>query len=163
MRGLADAADVSGRIYFTGGVSALLMKWRNSTIDIDLKMVPERDALFRALPELKERLEMNIELAAPDNFIPMIDGWEERSPLVGAEGLLSFHHYDFYSQALAKIERGHSRDISDVNAMIGLGLVNPEAAMEYFRQIEPRLFRYPAIDPPSFRMAVEAVFQRQAR
>ncbi|MEO5589276.1 MAG: hypothetical protein ABIS03_06800 [Gemmatimonadaceae bacterium] len=45
-------------------------EWRDSTIDIDLKMVPERDALFRALPELKERLEMNIELAAPDRGIP---------------------------------------------------------------------------------------------
>ncbi len=163
MRGLSAAAVSSGRVYFTGGVSALLMQWRASTIDIDVKLVPEHDALFRALADLKERLEMNIELAAPDQFIPAIDGWEQRSPLIGVEGHLSFHHYDFYSQALAKIERGHARDIDDVNAMIRIGLVEPVKAMEYFRQIEPGLFRYPAIDPPSFLRAVEVALQRSVR
>lgn len=53
------------------------MKWRDSTIDIDVKMVPEQDSLFRALPALKEKLEMNIELAAPDQFIPAMDGRNE--------------------------------------------------------------------------------------
>ena len=159
MRGLSAAAVSDGCVYFAGGVSALLMRWRETTIDIDIKMVPEHDALFRALPDLKERLEMNIELAAPDQFIPSLDGWEERSPLIGVEGRLSFHHYDFYSQALAKIERGHTRDIEDVKAMIRLGLVEPQQAMEFFRQIEARLFRYPAIDPPSFRQAVESVLE----
>ncbi len=158
MRGAGAAADSAGRVYFTGGASALLMGWRDSTIDIDLKMVPEQDAIFRA-PELKERLEMNIELASPDQFIPAIDGWEERSPFIGVEGSLSFHHYDFHSQALSKIERGHARDLDDVNAMMDMGLVHPSRAMDYFREIEPRLFRYPAIDPPSFRRAVEAIMQ----
>lgn len=161
MRGLAAAAVSDVSVYFTGGVSAVLMQWRQTTIDIDLKFVPEHDAIFRALPEMKERLEVNIELAAPDHFIPAIDGWAERSLLIGVEGRLTFYHYDFYSQALAKIERGHARDMEDVNAMIRLGLVEPVQAMEYFRQIEPRLFRYPAIDPPSFRRAVEAVLQKR--
>ena len=157
MRSLGAAAESAGRVYFTGGASALLMRWRDSTIDIDLKLVPEQDALFRALPALKERLEMNIELAAPDQFIPAIDGWEERSPAIGVHGKLSFHHYDFYSQALAKIERRHVRDVEDVRAMFNLGLVEPARVIEYFRQIEPKLFRYPAIDPPSFRRAVESI------
>ena len=157
MRGLGKAASSPGRVYFTGGASALLMKWRDSTIDVDLKMVPEQDSIFRALAELKERLEMNIELAAPDQFIPAIDGWEDRSLFIGIEGPLSFHHYDFYAQALSKIERGHARDMKDVNAMIELGLVQTELALEYFFQIEAELFRYPAIDPPSFRRAVESI------
>ena len=95
MRGLAAEAEADGRVYLTGGVSALLMRWREATIDIDVKFVPDHDALFRALPQLKERLAMNIELAAPDQFIPAIDGWEDRSALIGVEGRLSFHHYDF--------------------------------------------------------------------
>lgn len=162
MRGLSAAAVADGRVYFTGGVSALLMRWRESTIDIDVKLVPEHDALFRALPELKEKLEMNIELAAPDQFIPAIDGWEKRSPLISVEGHLSFHHYDFYSQALAKVERGHARDIDDVNAMIALGLIDPRMAKEYFARIEPELFRYPAVDPPSFRREVERVMSKDS-
>lgn len=157
MRLLAGRAATEGRVYFTGGVSALLMKWRTATIDIDIKMVPEQDALFRALPELKESLEINVELAAPDQFIPPLPGWEERSPLISREGRLSFHHYDFYSQALAKIERGHSRDVKDVNAMLDLGLIDRQGTLDYFCQIEPLLYRYPAIDPASFRRAVEAI------
>lgn len=160
MRLLADHAVGEGRVYFTGGVTALLMKWRATTVDIDIKMVPEQDALFRVIPAIKESLEMNVELAAPDQFIPALPFWEERSPLITRQGRLSFHHYDFYSQALAKIERGHLRDTADVAAMLDLNLIEPRRTLDYFSQIEPYLYRYPAIDPPSFRLAVEAIMQR---
>lgn len=157
MRAFGASAAEEGRVYFTGGVSALLMKWRATTVDIDIKMVPEQDSMYRSLPSLKESLEMNIELAAPDQFIPALDGWQDRSQFIAREQLISFHHYDFYSQALAKIERGHSRDITDVDAMIELGLVERGKCVEHFDRIEPLLFRFPAIDPPSFRRAVERV------
>ncbi len=163
MRVLGASAASPGRIYFTGGVSALLMQWRATTVDIDIKMVPDQDSLFRALPSLKESLEMNIELAAPDQFIPALDGWQDRSVFIVQEGRLSFHHYDFYSQALAKIERGHDRDLGDVNAMLDLGLVERAKCIEYFDRIEPELYRFPAIDPPSFRQAVERVMQSDSR
>lgn len=159
MEHLARHASSDGRVYFTGGVTALLMEWRSSTIDIDIKMVPEQDALFRALPALKESLEINVELAAPDQFIPALPGWEERSVLISRIGRLSFYHYDFYAQALAKIERGHSQDISDVAAMLDRKLIDPRRMLDYFREIEPELYRYPAIDPGTFRRAVEATLR----
>jgi hypothetical protein len=56
-----------------------------------------------------------------------------------------FHHYDFYSQCLAKIERGHRKDLVDVDSMLG-GLVEPRRLAALFEQIEPDLYRYPAID-----------------
>jgi uncharacterized nucleotidyltransferase DUF6036 len=161
MAGLAEQATSDGRVYFTGGVTALLMKWRSTTIDIDIKMVPEQDALFRALPMLKEALEINVELAAPDQFIPALPEWEERSQLISKVGLLSFFHYDFYSQALAKIERGHSRDVTDVAAMFERGLIEPQRLLDYFAKIEPALYRYPAIDPRAFRRAVETIVHDQ--
>ena len=67
-------------------------------------------------------------------------------------------HFDLYAQALAKVERGHRQDLADVREMIARGLVDPRSALEYFARIEPDLFRFPAIDPPSFRRAVEEVF-----
>ena len=72
---------------------------------------------------------------------------------------LSFYHYDLYSQALAKIERGHAQDRLDVMAMRDEGLVQPERLRELFAAIEPEMYRYPAIDPRSFRAAVDAVTQ----
>ena len=35
------------------------------------------------------------------------------------------------------------------------GLIRLPELLQCFQEIEPRLYRYPAIDPPSFRRAVE--------
>jgi hypothetical protein len=84
-------------------------------------------------------------------------GWEDRSPFIAQEGTVTFRHYDLYAQALAKIERGHETDRMDVAALIERGLVERGRLREYFDAIEPELFRFPAIDPPSFRRAVELI------
>jgi hypothetical protein len=154
----APATEV--RIYFAGGASALLMGWRASTIDVDVAIVPEADDVFRAIPGIKEALDINIELASPGDFIPLPPGWEERSLLIERRGSIGFYHFDFYSQALAKVERGHAQDEADVRAMIGAGLVEPQRAREMFDAIEPGLYRFPAIDPGTFRRAVERAFWR---
>jgi hypothetical protein len=155
MRVLAREARTPARVYLTGGASAVLLEWRATTIDVDLEIRPESDQLLRAIPKLKEDLEINVELASPGHFIPELPGWEERSPLIAREGVLSFHHYDFYAQALAKIERGHARDVVDVREMHARRLIEPARLMEFFAAIEPQLYRYPAIDPRTFRQAVE--------
>jgi len=46
------------RVYLTGGSTAVLIGWRDSTLDIDLRFEPELDEVFRALPELKEQLQI---------------------------------------------------------------------------------------------------------
>ena len=111
---------------------------------------------MRALPELKERLGINIELASPPDFIPELPGWRERSPLLFTEGNVSVHHFDPYSQALSKIERGFTHDLADLDAMIERGLVDPAGLRSLYAQIEQDLYRYPAIDPAAFRRKLEA-------
>jgi len=155
MKALGRAGRATARIYFVGGVSAVLLGWRESTIDIDLKLVPEAGEILKALPDVKERLQVNVELASPDDFIPPLPGWEERSGFIGRQGGIDFFHYDFYAQALAKIERGHSTDLLDVRQMLESGLVEPARLLEYFSRIEDQLYKYPAIDAKSFRRAVE--------
>ena len=155
MRAIGAAATEDTRIYFTGGATAVLHGWRASTIDVDIRIVPEQDAIFRAIPRLKEELQLNVELASPDHFIPVKAGWEDRSPFAGREGRVSFHHFDLYAQALSKIERGHAQDTSDVREMFQRGLIERKTLLDYFAAIEPGLFRYPAIDPAAFRRAVE--------
>ena len=155
LRELGRASDAEARVYLTGGATAVLYDWRSSTADVDLKIVPERDAILRAIPRLKEEMEVNVELASPDDFIPELPGWQERSPFIEQEGPLSCHHYDLYAQALAKIERGHQTDLLDVKEMFARGLIEPAELRRLFLVIEPRLYRYPAVDPGSFRRAVE--------
>jgi hypothetical protein len=150
-RRLGRVASVPTRIYLTGGATAVLERWRGSTVDVDLRLEPDLDALLRELPALKEDLGVNIELASPPDFIPELAGWRDRSPFVFREGNVDIHHFDFYSQALSKIERGFSQDLADVRHMLASGLVEPTRLQRFFDAIEPELFRYPAIDPAAFR------------
>jgi hypothetical protein len=150
MRALAREAIEEGRVYLTGGATAVLQGWRESTLDVDIKIMPEDDRLLRAIPALKEALQINVELASPGDFIPELPGWQDRSRFIAREGKLSFHHYDFYAQALSKIERDHDLDRRDVRAMIEHGLVEPAKLLALFREIEPELYRYPAINPARF-------------
>lgn len=158
MHDLGQAVSVDGRVYLTGGATAVLHGWRETTIDVDIKLIPDRDEILREIPRLKESLNLNVELAAPSDFIPLPSGWEDRSPLIRQEGKLFFHHFDPVAQALSKIERGHEQDIHDIKEMIAAGLVNPAEALVQFDAIEPELYRFPAIDPASFRKAVEELF-----
>jgi hypothetical protein len=161
MKSIGRGEKGKTRVYFVGGATAVLLGWRETTIDIDLKMVPQLDQILRKLPQLKEDLQLNIELASPDDFVPALPGWEERSTYIGREGGIEFFHYDFYGQALAKIERGHTTDLKDVREMIERGLVEPARLLELFSRVEDKLYKYPAIDAKSLRQAVEQFTKKQ--
>jgi hypothetical protein len=153
-RRLGRVAAAPTRIYLTGGATAVLEGWRGSTVDVDMRLEPDLDGLLRELPALKNDLGVNIELASPPDFIPELPGWRDRSPFVFREGNVDIHHFDFYSQALSKIERGFSQDLDDVTHMLRSGLVEPARLWELYEAIEPALYRYPAIDPAAFRRKV---------
>ncbi|MDO8545175.1 MAG: hypothetical protein Q7S40_32445 [Opitutaceae bacterium] len=157
MAALGERVRGPARIYVTGGGTAVLEGWREMTIDLDVKAVPEPPGFFEAIAELKETVDLNVELAAPDDFIPAVPGWPERSRYIGRWGTLEFYHYDPYSQALSKIERGHARDLTDVDAMIERGLVHRQELWQHFQSIELALIRYPGVSPAAFRAAVLAV------
>jgi hypothetical protein len=76
---------------------------------------------------------------------------------IGRHRMLSFFHYDFYSQALAKIERAHPRDRHDVGHMLESGLVVPERLNELFAAVEAQLIRYPAVEPDILGKRVAAI------
>jgi hypothetical protein len=153
-RALARVTRHETTIYLTGGATAVLEGWRASTVDVDLRLEPESDELLRRISTVKDELGVNVELASPPDFIPELPGWRERSPFVLQEGSIVVRHFDPYSQALSKIERGFAQDLEDVASMMRDGLIEPDRARELFAEIEPELFRYPAIDAPAFRAKV---------
>ena len=161
MQEFAAAAKGPGKVYFTGGATALLLGFRDQTIDIDLKLDPEPAGAFEAIAELKNRLDLNIELASPDDFIPAGPAWREGSRHIATVGKVEFFHYDFALQALAKIERGHAHDLADVAKFIAGGYVTPEELKSRFEQIEPGLLRYPALDPVAFKRKVESLLRKK--
>jgi hypothetical protein len=163
MRGLTDAAKVrtfmealgrrsrsAGAVYLTGGATAVLHGWRPTTIDIDLKMDPEPEGAFEAIAALKDDLDVNVELAAPDQFVPPVPGWRDRSLFIARYGQVDFLHYDPITQALSKLERGDARDLDDVTAMVAHGLLETEDLSRRFEEIRDSLVRYPALDARAF-------------
>jgi len=161
MEAFGRAASGTVRVYLVGGTTAVLLGWRSTTIDVDFVMRPEDEGILRAVPQIKESLEINLELASPLDFLPVPAGWEERSLFVTQLERVGFYHFDLYAQALAKVERGHRHDLDDVREMIARGLVDSQRAREYFAKVEPELYRYPAIDPPRFRHAVFEAFANE--
>src|SRR5437762_2689747 len=155
MQELAKAAKSPGKVYFTGGATALLLGFREQTIDIDLKLDPEPEGVFEAIAELKNRLNLNVELAAPDDFIPAANDWREKSRHIASIGAVEFFHYDFSLQALAKLERGHAQDLEDVSNLVRQSHVTADELRKRFAQIEPKLLRYPAVDAQGFKRKVE--------
>lgn len=160
VRELARTATEDTTLYLTGGATAVLHGWRESTVDIDLRLEPDSDELLRRMATVKDDLQVNVELASPPDFIPELPGWRERSPFAFSEGRITVRHFDPYSQALSKISRDFELDRADVKAMIEQGLVDPQRLEELFRAIEPELFRYPSIDPGDFRAKVERTLRR---
>ena len=136
-----------GTVYLTGGATALLSGWRSATVDLDLKLDPEPEGAFAAIARIKEDLQVNVELASPDDFLPQLESWREHSPLVDRFGLVEVRHYDLRAQALAKLSRGFERDVADVHAMLERRLVSCAALRAALEQMRPRLERFPRVSP----------------
>lgn len=151
---LGGRARGPGRIYLAGGATALLEGWRSSTVDVDLKLDPEPEGIFEAIAHLKDELEVNIELASPDQFLPPLPGWKERCRFIARHGEVEFFHYDLRSQALAKLARAHDRDLADVQAMLDRGLVTRDEIRLGLEEIRDQLIRRPALDADAFERRV---------
>ena len=140
----------------------MLIGGRDRTVDIDCKFDPEPQGIYEALSQAKEELNINIELASPDHFIPPLPDWAKRSRFIGKYGKLDVYHYDFYSQALAKIERGLQRDLEDVENMVQHGLIERRKVGEFFQKIVGHLMKYPGIDQEAFSKKVERFLKQES-
>ncbi len=152
---LGASARTPGVCFITGGSSAILLGWRETTIDVDLKFDPEPAGVFDAIPALKRELSINVELASPADFLPPLADWRARSRSIGSFGKLQVCHYDFLSQALSKLERGHVKDLLDATEMLRRRLVTAEGLLTHAEAIRPQLKRYPAVDEESFMRRVK--------
>lgn len=153
---MGSHATEPATVYLTGGATAVLVGWRRTTIDVDMRLEPESDSILRELPTVKDDLAISIELASPLDFLPEPPGWRDRSPFVAQEGSLTVRHMDPYAQVLAKLERGLDHDLEDCVEMRRRGMVADEVLLRLLEEIAPFLYRFPAVDPPSFRKRVEA-------
>jgi hypothetical protein len=59
MEKLARSVKRPGKIYFTGGATALLLGFRQQTIDVEVNFDPEPPGAFEAIAVIKNELALN--------------------------------------------------------------------------------------------------------
>ena len=150
MEAVGRRAQGPGKVYLVGGATALLLGVREQTVDIDLKLDPEPKGIFESIAWIKDHLDLNVELASPDQFIPALPGWRQRSEYIKTIQAVEFYHYDFYGQALAKILRGYQTDLTDARALVDLGKVDSTNLERLYEDIKADLIRYPSINVSDF-------------
>lgn len=157
---LGERSKATATIYLVGGTSAVLKAWRPTTRDIDMRVEPESatGTIGDAIVDIKRDLGISVEFSSPMDFLPELPGWRDRSPFVEQVGPLTFRHFDFYGQALAKVRRGIDHDAGDVAAMIRDELVEPARAWGFYDEIRTDFRRFPSIDEPSFEARMTVAF-----
>ena len=141
LRQLGQRFHGTGRIYLVGGTTMVYEGFRNQTLDIDLalELSPQDHTSFiQIVRELKEELNVNVEEASPGDFIPLPAGYKDRCQFLGRYGNLDVFHFDLYSMAFSKIERGTEEDLSDVLALLENNWIQIENLERYFQDILPR-------------------------
>ncbi len=142
LRRLGDSYRSPGRLYLVGGTTLVFEGLRQQTLDVDvvIEIAPENHTAFiQTLRQLKEELNLNIEEASPGDFIPLPSGYANRHEFIGRYGQIDAFHFDLYSLALSKTERGRRQDILDVLTLLRAGRLEWSKLTQYFAEILPQM------------------------
>lgn len=158
MRELARTAPrgkKSYRVYLVGGGTAVHAGWRASSVDADV--CADDDSVFADIQGIKERLNVNVEFARPEHFVPALEGSARRHVFIETVDRVSFFHYDPYAQVLAKVVRGFGRDIDDACEFVRSGLVDPAKLQALVAAIPASAYaKYPSLSRAAVGQAVDA-------
>jgi hypothetical protein len=156
MKELAQSAPRRGayRVYLVGGGTAVYLGWRRSSIDVDL--FSDQDVIFRDIQRIKESLNINIEFARPEDFVPPLGGTADRHVFIETIGAITFYHYDPYAQLFSKVVRGFERDLEDARKFVSSGTVDPVQLRALVTKIPDAAYaRYPSLSKKGIEAAVD--------
>lgn len=142
----------AARIYLVGGTTLVYEGLRQQSLDIDLVLEVAREQhsrLVQAIRELKDELSLNVEEASPGDFIPLPSGHEGRHAFVERFGQIDVYHFDLYSTALSKVERGRTQDFEDVLTLLTSGRIQWDRLEACFREILPLMGRHSLRQDPA--------------
>ena len=158
---LGRAFHKPARLYLVGGAALVHLGIRPGfTQDIDVQVYGANEGdLIVTIQKLIERLQINIEFAAPGDFIPLPLQWEAHAQFVGRYGTIDVFYFDFYSIALSKIERGNDRDIADVKLLMQHSMVTIDELDKSYQEVLAQLGkgRYPRLTPQRFIERYQAI------
>ncbi len=74
MKAIGRAGKKNARIYFVGGATAVLLGWRETTIDVDVKILPEIDRVTSSSSSSQGRSSIECRTRLAGRFHPAITG-----------------------------------------------------------------------------------------
>ena len=137
---LAQDYRQPARLYLVGGTSLVFEQLRPQTLDVDIVIEVSADRhgeLIRVLRQIRDALSINVEEVSPAEFIPLPAGAENRHEFIGRFGQVDVFHFDWYSTALSKIERGRKQDLVDVVTLLQNKRLEWDELQAMFREILP--------------------------
>ena len=78
----------------------------------------------------------------------MPEGYQGRAKFIDRFGSLDVYHFDVYSVALSKIERGRDADFADVLALLEAGWLDFRTLKRCFEEILPQIGERSLKDDP---------------
>jgi hypothetical protein len=137
-----------GRLYLAGGAALVHMGLRpGSTLDIDVVIeTTAEDEMVKAIRQLVEQMQLNIEFSSPEDFIPLPSQWMAHAKYIGRYGSLDAFYFDFYSLALSKISRGSDRDLIDIKLLVQQKIITMEELDAAYQEVLPRMGKRPYIN-----------------
>lgn len=119
--------------------------------------------MFRHIQEIKECLNINIEFARPEDFVPPLKGTADRHVLIDTVGAITFYHYDPYAQLLSKVVRGFQRDLDDAREFMDSGMVDPQAFRSLVGSIPDSAYaKYPSLSKAGVEKTVETFLMEKS-
>jgi hypothetical protein len=140
LKALGERFHGRGRLYLVDGTTLVYEGFRAQTLDIDLAYdlaAGEQGAFVTVVQQLKHELQVNVEEVSPADFIPLPAGAEGRARPIGRFGGLDVYHFDPYSTALSKIDRGRVGDFEDVLTLLRHGWLTWPLLEQRFGDILP--------------------------
>jgi hypothetical protein len=121
-------------LYLLGGSALCLLGSPRRTEDIDYTFaLPEEQLkdLEATIQQLADEMELELELAPIDEFIPLPLDADKRHQSIGRYGNLRVYTYDPYSIALSKIARGFDADLEDILFLLNKDLIEMTQLEEF--------------------------------
>jgi hypothetical protein len=140
LREVGERYHGSARLLLVGGTSLVFEGFRQRTLEVDLTLETSADghgALIQVLQGIRLSLDINVEEVSPGDFIPLPAGYSDRHVFIGRYGQVDVFHFDFYSTALSKIERGQRQDLADVFALLDHDRIEWGRLAGMYREILP--------------------------
>lgn len=123
---LGEVYQGEGTLYLLGGSAMCLLGSPRQTEDIDYTFASTEEldmGLEASINQLAGEMQLDMELAPIDEFIPLPIDADKRHQLIGRYGKLTVYTYDPYSIALSKVSRGFDSDLEDVLFLLNRGMI----------------------------------------